>query len=145
MRPRRVSRTMHRPIYGLEEAEQTEHDRIARGVVLAALAVHRAVGPGLLESVYQTCLAHKLRSEGFTVDREVAIPLEFEGVRLDLAVRADLVVNGIVIVELKSVDSIVGVHRAQLMTQLRLSGRRLGLLINFNEELLRNGIERFAM
>lgn len=113
--------------------------------MLAALAVHRAVGPGLLESVYQTCLAHKLRSEGFTVDREVAIPLEFEGVRLDLAVRADLVVNGIVIVELKSVDSIVGVHRAQLMTQLRLSGRRLGLLINFNEELLRNGIERFAM
>ena len=119
----------------------TENE-IATVIVDAALRVHRALGPGLLESVYEAALAFELRDRGLQVQRQVPIPVRYRTVIFDEGFRADLVVETKVIVELKSVERIAPVHPKQLLTHLRLADRRLGLLINFNVELLRDGIKR---
>ena len=119
----------------------TENE-IATVIVDAALRVHRTLGPGLLESVYEAALAFELRDRGLQVQREVPIPVRYRTVIFDEEFRADLVVETKVIVELKSVERIAPVHPKQLLTHLRLADRRLGLLINFNVELLRDGIKR---
>ena len=111
-------------------------------IVDAALSVHRTLGPGLLESVYEAALAFELRDRGLQVQRQVPIPVRYRNVIFDEGFRADLVVEAKVIVELKSVERVAPVHSKQLLTHLRLADLRLGLLINFNVELLRDGIKR---
>lgn len=120
-------------------------DRIARQVVDAAYAVHRALGPGLLESVYEVCLIHELNRRDLKVDRQVAVPVTYRDVRLDAGLRLDLVVEGTLLVELKAVETLLPVHQAQVLTYLKLSGLRLGLLINFNVPVIRDGIKRVAL
>jgi GxxExxY protein len=119
----------------------TENE-VATVVVDAALSVHRALGPGLLESVYEAALAFELRDRGLQVQRQLPLPVRYRNVILDEGFRADLVVEAKVIVELKSVERVAPVHPKQLLTHLRLADLRLGLLINFNVELLRDGIKR---
>ncbi len=117
-------------------------NEIATVIVDAALSVHRTLGPGLLESVYEAALAFELRDRGLQVQRQVPIPVRYRDVIFDEGFRADLVVEAKVIVELKSVERVAPVHCKQLLTHLRLADLRLGLLINFNVELLRDGIKR---
>jgi len=113
-------------------------------VVSAAYVVHSTLGPGLLESVYEKCLAHTLRRRGLQVQRQLLLPIEFEDLRIPSELRLDMLVNDCVVVEVKAAEAILPVHKAQLLTYLKLSGHRLGLLINFNVPLIRNGITRIA-
>ena len=119
----------------------TENE-LAREIVDAAFRVHTRLGPGLLESVYEVCLAHELNTRGLRVLRQQPIAIVYETIRFDEGFRADLIVEGKVIVELKSVESVARVHKKQLLTYLRLADKRLGLLINFGEELIKDGITR---
>ncbi len=119
----------------------TENE-IAKEVVNAAYKVHTSLGPGLLESVYEAVLAFELERRGLQVVRQQPIPVVYEEVRMDVGFRADIIVGGKVVLELKSVEAIAPVHKKQLLTYLRLSEKRLGLLINFNTDLIRDGISR---
>lgn len=119
----------------------TENE-IAKQVVDAAYHVHTRLGPGLLESVYEVVLAHELNKRGLKTLRQQAIPIEYDSIRFDEGFRADAIVEDKVIVELKSVESVARVHKKQLLTYLRLTGKKLGLLINFGEEYIRDGISR---
>lgn len=111
-------------------------------IVDAAMKVHTWLGPGLLESSYQACLAHELKRRGLSVSTQVPIPLIYEGLRLKVGYRADFVVENAIIVELKAVEKIIPVFEAQLLSYLRLTGLRVGLLINFHEERLKDGTRR---
>jgi GxxExxY protein len=113
-----------------------------RPIVLAAIEVHRQLGPGLLEQTYENCLCHEFHLRGVRFQRQVELPVIYKGIRLDTAYRIDVLVNDFVIVELKAVEQILPVHEAQLLTYLRHAGKRVGLLINFNVPLLKNGIRR---
>ncbi len=113
-------------------------------IVNSAMTVHSALGPGLLESAYQACLAHELRSRGLEVAAQVPQPLVYKGQKLEVGYRIDLVVEGRVVVEVKSVDAIHPIHQAQLLSYMRLSGLSVGLLINFNVLHLRDGIKRMV-
>jgi GxxExxY protein len=117
-------------------------NEIARIVVDAALKIHKTLGPGLLESVYQATLEYELGTRGLKVIQQVALPVYYERVKLNLGFRVDLLVADKVIIEIKSVEALAPVHRKQLETYLRLMDLRLGLLINFNVELIRDGIQR---
>jgi GxxExxY protein len=119
----------------------TENE-IGRIVVDSAIAIHRALGPGLLETVYEVVLAHELRKCGVRVERQVPISIEYGGVTFDEGFRADIVVEGKVVLELKSVEKTTAAHRKQIQTYLRLSDRRLGFLLNFGEALMKDGITR---
>ena len=119
----------------------TENE-IARQILDAAFAVHTKLGPGLLESVYEVVLAYELQKSGLTAERQKPMPILYDNIRFDEAFRSDLVVNGKVIAELKSVGALLPVRAKQLLTQLRLSGPKPGLLINFGEAHLKNGIKR---
>jgi GxxExxY protein len=121
----------------------TENE-IAKQIVDAAYAVHTRLGPGLLESVYEAVLTYEIELRGLRVDRQVAIGIQYEKLSVPEAFRADLVVENKVIVELKSVEAVAPVHKKQLLTYLRLADRRLGLLINFGAETIREGIHRVA-
>src|SRR5262249_41184397 len=113
------------------------------GLILeAAIDIHRRLGPGLLESVYQTILAHELIKRGLTVQREEPIPLVWDNLRFELGFRADLIVNDLVLVELKSIEQLAPVHKKQVLTYLRITGLKPGLLINFGEETLKDGVCR---
>lgn len=111
----------------------------------AAIEVHRTLGPGLLESIYHSALFHELVLRGLNVRKEVRLPIQYKGIQLDGFLRIDLLVNDEVIVEIKSVKSIDEVHRAQILTYLKLSKIRVGLLLNFNERLLKNGVHRLVL
>ena len=117
---------------------------ISHAVITAAIRVHSELGPGLLESTYTACLQHELKKAGLRSDAQVGSPVVYDGVKLDLGYRIDLLVEDLVIVELKSVDAIAPVHQAQVISYLKLSGRSLGLLINFNVAHLKDGIKRFV-
>jgi GxxExxY protein len=119
-----------------------DENNIARKVVGAALEVHRVLGPGLLESAYQACLARELKLRGLSFRQEAAINVEYKGLTVESAYRADFLVYNRVIVELKTVDNLLPVHRAQLLTYLKWSGLKLGLLVNFNSKLLKQGLQR---
>jgi GxxExxY protein len=121
-----------------------EEDRLAKLILDAAFKVHRALGPGLLESAYVHCLIFELKLLGLNVLHQYALPLEYSGVKLDAGYRLDLWVDRTVIIEVKAVDELYPIHTAQILTYLKLTGNRLGLLINFNEILLKNGIRRVA-
>ncbi len=118
------------------------HDRVARAVVDAAFAVHSTLGPGLLESVYQQCLAYELEARAVPFVRQVALPVIYRNNRIDAGFRMDMVVGGLVVVEVKAVEKMLPVHEAQLATYLKFSGHQLGLLINFNVVLIKYGIKR---
>lgn len=122
-----------------------EVNTIARIVVDAAFRVHSTLGPGLLERVYEVCLAHELRKRGLAVDTQVELPVVYDGVRLDAGMRIDLIVGGQLLIELKAVETLLPVHKAQVLTYLKLTGHRLGLLINFNVSVIKDGINRIAL
>jgi GxxExxY protein len=115
---------------------------LTEAIIGAAIEVHRALGPGLLESAYEECLAYELNLRGLEVLRQVDLPVSYKGVELDCGYRMDLLVENTVVVEIKAVDEIHPVHEAQLLTYLRLSKMRVGLIINFNVGVLKNGIVR---
>ena len=120
------------------------HDEIASVVVACAFELHLELGPGLLESVYEVVMADTLRAKGFAVERQKPIPICFRGMQFDEGFRADLLVEGLVLVELKSVETLARVHRKQVLTYLRLTDPQLGLLINFGGGLLKGNIERLV-
>lgn len=124
--------------------EAAKLNRTSDMIIGAAIAVHRALGPGFLESAYRACLAFELRDRGLKVLEEVALPVIYRGVQLDCGYRLDLLVEDCIIVELKSVERLMAIHQAQVISYLRLSGHRLGLLINFNVKLLISGVKRVA-
>jgi GxxExxY protein len=117
---------------------------ISREVIGAAMKVHTALGPGLLESAYEACLLHELRKNGLKVESQIALPVVYDGLCLDLGYRIDLLVENSVVVELKACDAIHPVHEAQLLSYLKLSGKSLGLIINFHTVHLKDGIKRFV-
>jgi GxxExxY protein len=119
-----------------------DRNEITERVIGAAIEVHRALGPGLLESAYEECLAHELTLRAVTFERQRALPVQYKGVALDCGYRLDLLVENAVVVEIKAVSEIEPVHEAQLLTYLRLGGWQVGLLINFNVPVLKNGIRR---
>lgn len=135
---------MHKGHEGIEPIPESV-EQIGREIVDAALAVHRALGPGLLESVYETCLAEELKRRGLASERQVSVPVVYGDVRMETGFRLDLLVEGSVVVEIKSIDALASIHRAQVLTYLRFSGRRLGYLINFNTTLLKNGLQRLVV
>ena len=118
---------------------------VARSVVDAALTVHRTLGHGLLESTYEVCLAHELERRGRKVLKQLALPVVYDSVKLEAGYRIDMLVDSSVIVEVKAVEALAPIHEAQVLTYLRLSSCRLGLLINFNVVLLKNGIKRLIL
>lgn len=121
----------------------TENE-IGNVVVDSAVTVHRELGPGLLETVYEVILAHELRQRGLRVERQVPISIEFRGIKFDEAFRADIVVEGKVVLELKSVEQVTRAHKKQVQTYLRLTGYKLGFLLNFGEALMKKGITRIV-
>jgi GxxExxY protein len=119
-----------------------EVNQVSGVVVDSAMKVHSAPGPGFLESAYEACLVRELRKRALCVECQVAIPVRYDGETLDVGYRADLLVEDCVLVELKSVETVLPIHKAQLLSYLRLSQKQVGLLINFNVEHLKNGIKR---
>ena len=117
-------------------------NEVAQVVVDVAFQIHKQLGPGLLESVYQAVMTHELRKRGLRVESEVPIPVTWDGIRMEVGFRADLIVEHCVIVELKSVEVVAAVHKKQLLTYLRVANLHLGLLINFGAELIKDGISR---
>ena len=124
--------------------QQRSPSDITDKIIGASIDVHRALGPGLLESAYEACLAYELAERGLSVERQKALPVEYKGVKLECGFRLDLLVEGQVVIELKSVDRLQSIHQSQLMSYLKLSGHKLGLLINFNVGVLRRGIRRIV-
>lgn len=122
---------------------QENRDPLTEKVIGCAIEVHRILGPGLLESAYQRCLALELRKQGLTVEAEVPMPVNYKGEVLDCGYRVDILVEKSLILELKAVESILPIHQAQILTYLKLSGLRLGLLINFHQPRLVDGLKRF--
>ncbi|OGO35005.1 MAG: GxxExxY protein [Chloroflexi bacterium RBG_16_57_11] len=122
-----------------------EINKITEEIIGAAIEVHRHLGPGLLESAYQICLAREMALRGLSFEQEKPLSLEYKGVKLDCGYRLDFLVEQAVIVELKTVDALQPVHEAQLLTYLRLTGCKIGLLINFNVPILKQGLKRMAL
>ena len=125
---------------GMEEKSRL--NRITESIIGAAIDVHRALGPGLLESAYEVCLAFEVAQRGLKVEQQKPLPVVYRQVKLDCGYRLDLLVEDSVIVEIKAIDSLAAIHQAQLLSYLKLSGCKLGLLINFNVKVLKDGIRR---
>ncbi len=121
------------------------HAELTERVIAAAIDVHRALGPGLLESAYEECLCHELALRGIRFERQLPLPVVYKGCRLDCGYRLDIVVEGVLVLELKAVERVLPIHEAQLLGYLRLGGYHLGLLINFNSLLLKDGIRRYVL
>ena len=121
-----------------------EVDTITDRIIGASIAVHRELGPGLLESTYEACLVYELADRGLRIEQQKGLPVSYRGMRLDAGYRIDLLVEDCVIVELKSVERLERIHDAQLLSYLRLSGKQVGLLVNFNVPLLKDGIRRLV-
>jgi GxxExxY protein len=124
---------------------ETQRDPQTEKVIGAAIEVHRILGPGLLESAYEECLAFELKLAGFEIERQVELPVRYKSVDLNCGYRIDLRINNSLIVELKTVETFLPIHEAQLLTYLRLSGVTTGLLINFNVPVLKNGLRRMKL
>ena len=120
-------------------------NEITQNIIGAAIEVHKQLGPGLLESAYEECLCHELTVRNMNFERQKPIPLVYKEAKLDCGYRLDLLVEGRIVVELKSIDGLGPIHEAIILTYLKLSGHKLGLLINFNVPLLKDGIRRFKM
>ena len=122
-----------------------KEEKIAKAIINAAYVVHKELGPGLLEKVYEVCFCHVLKREGFDVKRQLDIPIVFEEIVFDEGLRLDVLVNDLVICELKALDNVNPVWEAQLLSHLKLTGKRLGFLINFNVPLIKDGIKRMIL
>ena len=122
-----------------------EFDRLSNQVIGCALEVHRTLGPGLLESAYERCLAYELSKSGIPFKAQHALPVHYKDIELDCEYRIDLFVDNQLVVEVKSVERLTGVHRAQLLTYMKLSSAKIGLLMNFNVEVLKKGVQRFVL
>ena len=118
---------------------------VTERIIGAAIEIHKAIGPGLLESAYEACLAHEMGLRGLRFNRQVALPVSYKGVQLDCGYRVDFLVENAVVLELKTVDCLAPIHKAQLLTYLKLGGWHVGLLVNFNAPLLKQGIERIVL
>jgi GxxExxY protein len=127
------------------EGNEVNFDPLSHKVIGCALEVHRNLGPGLLESTYEQCLAHELTEAKISFKVQKALPVLYKGVNIDCGYRVDLLIEDKLIVELKSVERMLGVHEAQLLTYMKLSGIKLGLLINFNSKVLKDGLKRFVL
>jgi len=131
----------HADIANYADSEKAEN-KLSFAIRGAAFKVYNALGPGLLESVYEATLAYELEKDGFKVKTQVDVPVHYENINLDIGFRLDMIVNDLVIIEIKSVETLTKVHYKQLLTYLRLTGKKLGLLVNFNEENLNDSIKR---
>jgi GxxExxY protein len=120
-------------------------DELSKRVIGCAIEVHRNLGPGLLESTYEQCLAHELKCAGISFKLQHPLPVNYNGVKLDCGYRVDLFVDNKIIVELKSVDKVLPIHQAQLLTYMKLAGIKIGLLMNFNVRFMKNGIKRMVL
>jgi GxxExxY protein len=125
-------------------SEKDRLDAITRRIIGAAIEVHRRLGPGLLESAYEACLAYELQQLGMKVERQKPLPVLYKEVKLDCGYRMDLVVEDEIVVEIKAVERLVPIHEAQLLSYLRLTNKRVGLLMNFHVRLLKNGVKRIV-
>jgi GxxExxY protein len=121
-----------------------DENEVGRQILGRAIKVHVALGPGLLESTYEACLAHDLRKIGLSVERPLTLPLVYDGEVIETGYRIDLLVERLVVIEVKAVDLLLEVHRAQLLSYMKLGGYRLGYLLNFNVSLMKNGVTRLA-
>jgi GxxExxY protein len=121
-----------------------ELNDITEQIIGCAIKIHRALGPGLLESTYEICLVHELVKLGFDVQTQVYLPVHYDGLKLDAGYRIDMLVEDQIIVELKSVESLHPIHSAQVLSYLKLGGQKIGLLINFNVKMLKDGVKRLA-
>ena len=131
---------------GTKDTKKSESfDMLSRRVIGCAIEVHRALGPGLLESAYEQCLAHELGLAGLDFERQVPAGLEYKGLKIECGYRIDILVESTIVIELKSVDHLLPIHEAQILTYMRLTERKIGLLINFNTKFLRNGIKRYVL
>lgn len=126
-------------------ATALENDPLTEKVIGLAIEVHRQLGPGLLESAYEECVCYELEQNGLAFSRQVPLPVVYKAVRLDCGYRMDVVVEGKVVLELKTVEQLMRIHEAQMLTYLKLSGIRVGLLINFNAALLKEGLRRLIL
>jgi len=124
--------------------EDPESDPLTDKIIGAAIEVHRHLGPGLLESAYEECLCFELSRSGLRFERQVHLPINYKGIQLDCAYRMDLVVENAVVLEIKAIDEVLPIHKAQLLTYLKSSGKQVGLLINFNVPVLKSGIKRMV-
>jgi len=120
-------------------------NKLTGEIIGAAIEVHKALGPGLLESAYEECLCHELILRGISFERQKDLPIEYKGVKLDCGYRLDILVEKTVVVELKAGERLEPIHEAQILTYLKLTGLKIGLLINFNVAVLKDGIKRFAL
>jgi len=129
-----------------EHAERAEtmknFNELTEAIIGVAMEVHRTLGPGLLESTYEMCLCRELSIRGIPFERQIPIPVEYKGVKLDCGYRSDIVVDGTILLEIKAIESLLPIHDAQLLSYLKLGGWKIGLLINFNVELLKHGLRR---
>lgn len=121
----------------------TREEHIGKSIVNAAFNIHKSLGPGLLEKIYEVCMAHELRKAGHDVQRQIDVPIVYDGIQFDEGLRLDILVDGLVVVELKAVEVINPVWIAQIISHLKLTGLNLGYLINFNVPLIKDGIKRF--
>lgn len=119
-------------------------EKVTKEVIGAAIEVHKHLGPGLLESAYEECLSYELTQRGLKIERQKPVPIIFKEVKLDCGYRIDILVNDSVIIELKSVDALIPIHEAQILTYLKFANKQVGLLINFNVKLLKEGIKRYV-
>ena len=120
-------------------------DKLSNRVIGCSLEVHRHLGPGLLESTYEQCLAHELKMEGIPFKLQCTLPVQYKGIKLDCGYRIDLLVDDRIIIELKSVERVLPIHQAQLLTYMKLSAISIGLLLNFNVKFMRSGIKRMVL
>ena len=126
-------------------AANEPEDLVTKTIIGRAMAIHSELGPGLLESVYEYFLTHELRKLGFRAERQQPVPVEYDGLIVDLGFRADIIVNDEVLIEIKAVEKLAPIHEAQILNYLRLSGIERGLLINFHSDSLKDGIRRFSL
>jgi len=124
--------------------EQEKLNKITKTIIGVAVNIHRALGPGLLESAYEACMVYDLAHAGLEVEQQKPLPIVYRGVKLECGYRLDLIIESEVIVEIKSIEKLLPIHKAQLLSYLKLSGCKLGLLINFNVQILKNGIQRIV-
>jgi GxxExxY protein len=127
-----------------KEGKEVDLEEIGRHVVNSAVTIHRALGPGLLESAYQQCLTYELRKAGLKVECEVMVPIQYKEIEIDNGYRVDMLINNSVIIENKTVDRLLHIHTAQILTYLKMKDLRLGYLINWNVKLIKNGIKRLV-
>jgi GxxExxY protein len=125
-------------------SDHESYDRITETIIGAAIEIHKTLGPGLLESAYEACMAYELRQIGYKVNTQKPLPLVYKNVKLDCGYRLDMLIDEKVIVEIKAIDQLLPIHHAQVLSYLKLSGCKVALLINFNERLLKHGIHRIV-